>query len=294
MSDRTLGILKSRRFLPLFVTQFLGAFNDNLYKNAVVVLILFRLAGDAAGDGEVLVAIAGGLFILPFFLFSATAGQLADKYDKARMIRAVKAAEIVIMGLAAAGFVWGRIDFLLAVLFLMGAQSTFFGPLKYGILPQHLEAKELVGGNALIEAATFLAILIGTIAGGLLILTDGGTAIVSAGVVAVALAGWAASLTIPAAPASAPGLKVNWNLVSETGGILRHAAARRDIFLSILGISWFWLVGATFILLFPPYAKEVLGGDETVVTLFLTVFSVGIGIGSIGCDRLLKDRKSVV
>jgi acyl-[acyl-carrier-protein]-phospholipid O-acyltransferase/long-chain-fatty-acid--[acyl-carrier-protein] ligase len=292
MSDRTLDILKSRRFLPLFVTQFLGAFNDNLFKNALVVLILFRLAADGEGQGEVLVAIAGGLFILPFFLFSATAGQLADKYDKARMIRTVKLVEIAIMALAAAGFAWGRAEFLIAVLFLMGTQSTFFGPLKYGILPQHLEAKELVGGNALIEAATFLAILLGTIAGGLLILADGGATVISAAVVVVALCGWAASLMIPVAPATAPDLKVNWNFVVETRAILSHAAARRDIFLSILGISWFWLVGATFILLFPPYAKDVLGGDEQVVTLFLTVFSIGIGIGSIGCDRLLKGEIS--
>ncbi|MGD1876042.1 MAG: acyl-[ACP]--phospholipid O-acyltransferase [Kiloniellaceae bacterium] len=301
MSDRTLDILKSRRFLPLFVTQFLGAFNDNLFKNALVVLILFRLAAGGGAEngsapaglgGEVLVAIAGGVFILPFFLFSATAGQLADKYDKARMIRWVKTAEIAIMALAAAGFAWGRADFLIAVLFLMGTQSSFFGPLKYGILPQHLEAKELVGGNALIEAATFLAILLGTIAGGLLILTEDGGTIVSAGVVAVALLGWAASLTIPPAPATAPGLKVNWNVVGETRAILKHAAGRRDIFLSILGISWFWLVGATFILLFAPYAKDVLGGNEQVVTLFLTVFSIGIGVGSIGCDRLLKGEVS--
>ncbi len=297
MSDRTLDILKSRRFLPLFVTQFLGAFNDNLYKNALVMLILFRLAGtEGAGvlglGGETLVAIAGGLFILPFFLFSATAGQLADKYDKARMIRVVKMTEVAVMALAATGFAWGRADFLIAVLFLMGTQSAFFGPLKYGILPQHLAPKELVGGNAVIEAGTFLAILFGTIAGGLMILTGNGTTLISAGVVAVALAGWAASLTIPPAPATAPGLKVNWNFVGETREILRHAASHRDIFLSILGISWFWLVGATFILLFAPFAKDVLGGDETVVTLFLTVFSVGIGIGSIGCDRLLKGEVS--
>ena len=198
MSDRTLDILKSRRFLPLFVTQFLGAFNDNLFKNALVMLILFRLAGsEDAGvlglGGETLVAIAGGLFILPFFLFSATAGQLADKYDKAKMIRAVKVAEVAIMALAAAGFAWGRADFLIVVLFLMGTQSTFFGPLKYGILPQHLAPKELVGGNAVIEAGTFLAILLGTIAGGLVILTDNGTTLISAVVVAVALFGWAAT-----------------------------------------------------------------------------------------------------
>ncbi|MEO3428617.1 acyl-[ACP]--phospholipid O-acyltransferase [Pelagibius sp. CAU 1746] len=296
MSDRTLDILKSRRFLPLFATQFLGAFNDNLFKNSLVMLILFRLAapgGSVGGlSGEFLVTLAGGVFILPFFLFSATAGQLADKYDKAKMIRGVKLAEVAIMVLAALGFAWARADFLIAVLFLMGTQSAFFGPLKYGILPQHLETRELVGGNALIEAATFLSILLGTIAGGLLILTEGGVAVISGGIVVVALLGWGASLTIPAAPAPAPQLKVNWNFAWETGEILRHAAARRDIFLSILGISWFWLVGATFILLFPPYAKDVLGGDQTVVTLFLTVFSIGIGVGSLGCDRLLKGEVS--
>ncbi|MEQ8354917.1 MAG: acyl-[ACP]--phospholipid O-acyltransferase [Kiloniellaceae bacterium] len=292
MSDRILEILKSRRFLPLFATQFLGAFNDNLFKNALVMLILFRLAVDSGTDGKLLVAVAGGIFILPFFLFSATAGQLADKYDKARMIRGVKVAEVAVMALAAAGFAWGRADFLIAVLFFMGVQSAFFGPLKYGILPQHLATKELVGGNALIEAATFLAILLGTIAGGLLILTDGGETIISAAVVAVALLGWAASLMIPPAPATAPQLKVNWNFLGETRAILRHAAGNRDIFLSILGISWFWLVGATFILLFPPYANEMLGGDEQVVTLFMTVFSIGIGVGSIGCDRLLKGEVS--
>ncbi len=296
MSDRTLDILKSRRFLPLFATQFLGAFNDNLFKNSLVLLILFRLAapgGTVGGlSGELLVTLAGGVFILPFFLFSATAGQLADKYDKAKMIRGVKVAEVAIMVLAALGFAWARADFLIAVLFLMGTQSAFFGPLKYGILPQHLSTKELVGGNALIEAATFLSILLGTIAGGLLVLADGGIAVISGGIIVVALLGWAASLMIPAAPAPVPQLKVNWNFAWETGEILRHAAARRDVFLSILGISWFWLVGATFILLFPPYAKDVLGGDETVVTLFLTIFSIGIGVGSIGCDRLLKGEVS--
>lgn len=292
MSDRTIDILKSKRFLPLFVTQFLGAFNDNLFKNALVMLILFRIAANSDTNGEILVTIAGGVFILPFFLFSATAGQLADKFDKARMIRVVKGTEVLVMLVAAVGFAWGRPDFLIAVLFLMGAQSTFFGPLKYGILPQHLETKELVGGNALIEAGTFLAILLGTIVGGLLILAEGGTLIVSAAVIGVALLGWATSLMIPPAPAASPGLKVNWNFVTETRAMLGHAALRRDIFLAIIGISWFWLVGATFILLFPPYAKDVLGGNEQVVTLFLTVFSIGIGVGSIGCDRLLKGEVS--
>ncbi len=295
MSDRTFDLLKSRRFLPLFVTQFLGAFNDNLFKNALMMLIFFALGfrGELGGlDGDVLVAIAGALFILPFFLFSATAGQLADKYDKARVIRWVKASEVGIMALAVLGFSLGpsNVPLLLGVLFLMGAQSAFFGPLKYGILPQHLTTRELVGGNALIEAATFLAILLGTIAGGLLIFVYPGLLMIA--LIGVALCGWAASLMIPPAPAAAPLLPVNWNFVGETRAILKHAAGRRDIFLSILGISWFWLVGATFLLLFPAYTGEVLGGAPQVVTLLLTVFSIGIGVGSIGCDRVLKGEVS--
>ena len=292
MSDRTIGILRSRRYLPLFVTQFLGAFNDNLFKNAMVILILFRIAETSGLNGQIMVTAAAAVFILPFFLFSATAGQLADKFDKARLIRVVKACEIAVMALAALGFALGNAYFLTAVLFLMGAQSAFFGPLKYGILPDHLAEEELVAGNALLEAGTYLAILTGTIAGGLLILTEGGTSFVSAAVVALALAGWAASLAIPACRAAAPDLEVNWNLYTETRGILALASKRRDVFLSILGISWFWLVGATFLSQFPAFAKDILGGDEQVVTLFLTVFSVGIGAGSMLCDRLLKGEIS--
>jgi acyl-[acyl-carrier-protein]-phospholipid O-acyltransferase/long-chain-fatty-acid--[acyl-carrier-protein] ligase len=292
MPDRTLGILRSRRFLPLFVTQFLGAFNDNLFKNAMVILILFRIAGQSGLNGQILVTAAAGLFILPFFLFSATAGQLADKFDKAGLIRIVKAAEVVVMALAVLGFALGDAFFLSAVLFLMGTQSAFFGPLKYGILPEHLAEDELVSGNALIEAGSYLAILTGTIGGGLLVLAEGGITLVSAAIVVLALAGWATSLAIPTSRAAAPDLKVSWNLFSETRSILSFAAKRRDVFLSILGISWFWLVGATFLAQFPAYAKDVLGGDEQVVTLFLTVFSIGIGAGSILCDRLLKGEIS--
>ena len=292
MSQRKAGFQFSRRFLPLFITQFLGAFNDNLFKNAMVILILYRIAEQAGLNGQILVTAAAGIFILPFFIFSATAGQLADKYDKARVIRVVKAAEIVVMGLATLGFFLGDAYLLMAVLFLMGTQSTFFGPLKYGILPQHLNEHELLGGNAWIEAGTFLAILLGTIAGGLLILKEGGDSIVSLTVVAVAVAGWATSLAIPKAPAAEPGLKINWNIAAETIEIMRFATRERSVFLSILGISWFWLVGATFLSQFPAFAKGQLGGDEHVVTLFLTVFSVGIGVGSMLCDRLLKGEIS--
>ena len=287
MSDNQTHLLTTKRFLPLFITQALGALNDNLFKNALALLIVYRIAEAAGINGQVVVTAAAGLFILPFFLFSATAGQIADKFEKSRLIRAIKAAEVAIMGLGAAGLIFGNVTFLMTVLFLMGMQSAFFGPVKYSILPDHLDEGELIGGNALIEAGTFLAILAGTIAGGLLILRDGGDVMVSAGVVLIALAGLASSMAIPASPAPVPNLKINPNFLAETWSIVRKARAQRDVFLSILGISWFWLVGATFLTQFPAFTKDVVGGDETVVTLFLTLFSVGIGAGSLFCNRLL-------
>lgn len=280
-------LLRSRRFLPLFVTQFLGAANDNLFKNALVILILFRLADQAGMNGQIVVTAAAGLFILPFFIFSATAGQLADKFEKASMVKLTKLAEIAAMALGAWGFHVEDPWFLLTVLFLMGAQSAFFGPLKYGILPDHLRPEELIGGNALIEAGTFLAILLGTIAGGVLILAEHGSAIVSAAVLVLALLGFAASLFIPPARRAAPELVVDWNLFTETVAIVRTAATERQVFIAILGISWFWLVGATFLSQFPAFARDVLAADEQVVTLFLTVFSIGIGVGSMLIGRLL-------
>ncbi|MDD9907419.1 MAG: acyl-[ACP]--phospholipid O-acyltransferase [Rhodospirillaceae bacterium] len=288
MSESQTYLLTTKRFLPLFVTQALGALNDNLFKNALALLIIYRIAEAAEIDGQVMVTVAAGLFILPFFLFSATAGQIADKFEKSRLIRTIKLAEVAIMGLGAAGLIFGNVTYLMSVLFLMGMQSAFFGPVKYSILPDHLSEDELIGGNGLIEAGTFLAILIGTIAGGLLILQDSGTLIVAAGVVLVALAGLASSFAIPNAPAPAPDMKLNPNVLAETWSIVRKAREQRGIFLSILGISWFWLVGATFLAQFPAFAKDVLGGDETVVTLFLTLFSVGIGVGSLLCNRLLN------
>ncbi|MDV7341744.1 acyl-[ACP]--phospholipid O-acyltransferase [Terasakiella sp. A23] len=285
-------LLKTKRFLPLFITQLLGAFNDNLFKNALVVLISFRLAQTADMDGQILISIAAGLFILPFFLFSALAGQLSDKFEKSRLIQIVKFIEILVMGLAVVAFSTGDTYFLLAVLFLMGSQSAFFGPLKYAILPNHLEEDELVGANGLIEAATFLAILIGSMAGGLLILQDGGVRIVSAFIMACAALGFMASLFIPKAPSSLPELKINSNLISETFSIISQARNNRSIFLSIQGISWFWLVGATFLTQFPTLAKDIVGGNEEVVTLFLALFSVGIGVGSLLCNKLLGSEIS--
>ncbi|MFC1673862.1 acyl-[ACP]--phospholipid O-acyltransferase [Pseudomonadota bacterium] len=288
MNTDALHLMRSRRFLPLFITQFLGAANDNLFKSALIMLITFVLADKAGVDGPVMVTLAAGIFIAPFFVFSATAGQLADRFDKAKLSRGVKIAEVLIMIGAAAAFLSQNVWALMAVLFAMGTQSALFGPVKYAILPQHLKEEELISANALVEAGTFLAILIGTIAGGLLILTDGGVLLVSVLIITVAVMGYGASVFIPSAPAPDASLRVNPNIVVETVNMVRHAAGRRDVFLSILGISWFWLVGATFLSQFPTFAKDVLGGDEGVVTLFLGVFSIGIGIGSVACSKLLN------
>ena len=280
------GLLREKRFAPFFVTQFLGAFNDNLFKNALVVLLTFQAAQWTTLPAELLANLAAGVFILPFFLFSATAGQLADKYDKASLARLVKVLEMAIMAIAGAGFFLHSLTVLMTALFLLGLHSTLFGPVKYAILPQHLQADELVGGNALIEAGTFVAILIGTLAGGLLAGSVEHPAWIALGGFCVAVAGYFTSRGIPAAPAPEPGLTVNLNPFSETWRNITFARQNRTVFLSILGISWFWLYGAMFLAQFPVYAKNVLGGGEMVVTLLLAVFTVGIGIGSLLCERM--------
>ena len=280
------ALLKTRRFGPFFATQFLGAFNDNLFKNALVVLLTFQAAQWTSLGVGLLANLAAGIFILPFFLFSATAGQLADKYDKARLARLVKLLEIGIVLVAGAGFALRSLELLFASLFLLGLHSTLFGPVKYAILPQHLHQDELVGGNALIEAGTFVAILIGTLIGGLLAGTAGGTLWITAGCLLVAVLGYLASRGIPAAPAPEPGLTVNLNPLSETWRNIGFARKNRTVFLAILGISWFWLYGALLLAQFPAYAKDVLGGSESSVTLLLAVFTFGIGIGSLLCERL--------
>ena len=280
------ALLKTRRFAPFFGTQVLGAFNDNLFKNALVVLLTFQATSWTTLTPEVLTNLAAGIFILPFFLFSATAGQLADKYDKARLARLTKLLEIVIMGVAVLGFVVHSLAVLLAALFLLGLQSALFGPVKYAILPQHLREDELVGGNALVETGTFVAFLVGTLAGGLLAGAAGHPSWVAFAGLLVAAAGFLASFGIPAAPAPVPGLAVNLNPVSETWRNIGFARQNRTVFLSILGISWFWLYGALFLAQFPVYAKNVLGGNETSVTLLLATFTVGIGLGSMLCEKL--------
>jgi 1-acyl-sn-glycerol-3-phosphate acyltransferase len=288
MADRSqFRLLGQRRFGPFFVTQFLGALNDNVYKNALVILVAFQGAAMTTLSPGVLVNLAGALFILPFFLFSATAGQLADKFDKARIIRQVKLLEIAIMVIGAAGFVRGSLELLLAALFLMGLQSTLFGPVKYAILPQALREEELVGGNALVETGTSVAILAGTIVGGLLIAQSAGpTLLVPAATIGIAVAGYLASRGVPSVAPPAPDLAVNWNPLTETWATVQFTRRNRTVFLSILGVSWFWFYGAMFLSQFPGFARDSLGGDEGVVTLLLAVFSVGIGVGSLLCERM--------
>ncbi|TXH06334.1 MAG: MFS transporter [Nevskiaceae bacterium] len=287
MSDTTEpSLLRQRRFLPFFVTQTLGAFNDNVFKNALVILVTFGIAGLSASQVDAYVNLAAGIFILPFFLFSATCGQLAEKYEKSRLIRYTKLLELAIMLLAAAGFYWRSVPLLMALLFLLGTQATIFGPVKYSILPQHLREQELISGNAWVESATFLAILLGTMLGGFLIALPGGAHWVGGAVIVVAALGYLAAREIPPAPATAPALKINWNPVSETWRNFQFMRGNRTVLLSVMGISWFWFYGATFLAQLPHYTKEFLGGNEQVVTALLTVFSLGIGVGSFLCERL--------
>ena len=283
-------LLANRRFGPLFATQFLGAFNDNVFKNALVVLLTFQAASWTRLEPGVLANLAAGLFILPFFLFSATAGQLADKFDKALLARLTKLLEVVIMALGGLGFALESLSLLLVALFLMGFQSTLFGPIKYAILPQHLRQDELVGGNALVEAGTFVSILLGTLTGGLLAGLEGGTAWITGVSLLVAVLGYLASRGIPHAPAPEPELRINPNPLSETWRCIGFARENRAVFLSILAISWFWLYGALFLAQFPAYTRSVLGGGEGMVTLLLATFSVGIGGGSLLCEKLSRHR----
>ncbi len=286
-SGNQYSLLRRKSFGSFFRTQFLGAFNDNVFKNALLVMIAFQAADLTSLDSNTLVNVAAGLFILPFFLFSATAGQFADKFEKSRLIRIVKACEILIMTVAAVGFYQRSVPLLLGVLFLMGTQSAFFGPLKYGIIPQLIDEEELVGGNGLVEMGTFLAILLGTAAGGILIgLGADGTTLLAGTIVLVAVLGFWVSRGIPRVSATDPGLRIGWNPVAETWRILSFTRHDRTVFLSIVGISWFWFYGATYLAQLPNYTRVVLHGNEGVVTLLLTLFSVGVGSGSLLCERM--------
>jgi len=287
-----LTLLKQRRFLPYFITQFLGAFNDNVYKNALVILIAFQ-ATQQSFDSNTLINLSAGLFILPFFLFSAMAGQLADKYEKSHLMQSIKIFEISIMLFAAIGFYYHELTILFVALFLMGFHSTLFGPAKYGILPQHLRQEELMGGNGLVEMGTFLAILLGTILGGVLIGLPNGGLWVSLVTIAIAISGYFSARSIPISPSADPHLKINWNVFSETWQILKFTRENYTVFQSILAISWFWFFGSLFLSQFPNYSKIYLYGDEHVVTFLLALFSFGVGMGSLLCERLSGHRVDI-
>jgi MFS family permease len=291
-ADSQFTLLRERRFAPFFWTQFAGAANDNVFKNAFVVFVSFEAANLLAVDAGMVVNLIGAVFILPFMLFSATSGQLADKYEKSRLIRFVKLFEIAIMAIGLAGFVASSIALLFAALALLGIHSTLFGPVKYAILPQHLETEELIGGNGLVEAGTFVAILLGTIVGGVVVaISPGGPALVGIVTIAIAVAGWLASRRIPCTPAVAPDLAINPNPFSETWRNMAIARENIVVWRAMLGISWFWFYGAIYLAQLPAFTQRVLHGDEHVFTLLLALFSIGIGIGSLLCERL--SRRSV-
>ena len=279
-------LLLERRFGPFFLTQLLGAFNDNVYKNSLVILVAYHATTYSSLDPNLLTNVAAGVFILPFVLFSASAGQIADKFEKSAIIRIIKAVEIGIMAIAAAGLLLESLPLLFAALFLLGLHSTFFGPVKYAILPQALTSAELIGGNGLVEMGTFVAILAGTLVAGVLVALDSGIGLVSTLILIISVLGFLASVAIPKAPAAAASLTFDWNPFRETWKNLRFAKGNRTVFLSLLGISWFWFYGALFLSQFPNYSKVVLGGNEHVVTLLLALFSVGVAVGSLLCERL--------
>ena len=282
------ALLKQRRFAPFFWTQFLGAGNDNLFKFAFTVMITYQLQigwlpASMAG------LVIGALFILPFLVFSATAGQVTDKYDKTQVIRFVKNLEIAIMAFAAFGFWTTNVYVLLGCVLLMGLHSTIFGPVKFAYLPQHLSERELTGGNGMVEMGTFVAILLGQVAGGLLVaIPDVGRRYVAIGCVALALLGRMTAQAVPATPSTDPNLRINWNPVTETWRNLMLARQNIVVFRSLLGISWMWFFGAVFLSMFPAFARDVLHGNEQVASLLLVVFSVGVGIGALLCEMLSR------
>ena len=285
----SMALLGKRRFLPLFVTQFLNAFNDNFFKMAMVMLITYSILQGGEAEEAYYNALAGGIFILPFFLLSAISGQLADSGDKTRIIRLVKTAEIFIMIVGAAGIWLHNIPLMFLALFAMGVHSTFFGPIKYGILPQHLKDDEVLGGTGLVEAGTYIAILSGTIVGGIL-----DPKISAVAVILVALIGRVTAQFVPAAPPEddAPTGKIDWNIFRSSWRLVRDTMHVPRLFLAIMAISFFWAIGAVLAAQFPPMVKNALGGDNTVATMFTAMFSVGVAIGSVLINRILNGSVS--
>ncbi|MEZ8517070.1 MFS transporter [Vibrio cyclitrophicus] len=284
------SLLTQKRFLPYFITQFLGAFNDNIFKNVLLLFVAFASIDTLPISSNLFINLAAGLFILPFFLFSALAGVLADKYEKSWFIRKVKLLEVLIMSLGAVGFIYESYGILLLLLFLMGTQSAFFGPVKYALLPQQLETKELVTGNALVETGTFLAILIGTLGAGVIASEESSKLIAAVCIVLFAVLGYVSSCFIPEAPSNAPDLKVKWQPVKLTRTTLTIAKKDRPTFQALMSISWFWFLGAAYLTQFPNFTKLHLNGTESSVAFLLALFSVGIAIGSLACDKLSNHR----
>lgn len=279
-------LLGQRRFAPFFWTQFFGAGNDNVFKFAFTILVTYHAAEFGGINSSTAAFLIGAVFIAPFVLFSATSGQLADKFEKSMLIRWVKNLEIGIMLLGATGFLMHSAPVLFTVTFLMGVHSTLFGPVKYAYLPQHLGDEELIGGNGMVEMGTFVAILLGTMLGGELADRAAGPQYVAIACIAIAILGRTAAGFVPHSPSSAPDLSINWNPFTETWRNLKLARSNRTVFLSMLGISWLWFFGATFLTSFASFSKEILSGDAQVVTLLLAIFSIGIGLGSLACERL--------
>ncbi len=288
MIQNVAHLLRARRFLPLFGTQFLGAFNDSLFKQAVVLFVTYQLYSNPHKEFQ-FSAIAQALFILPFFLLSALSGQLADDHDKARLIRIIKFAEILIMLIGGAGLMLANIPLMLAAVFAMGIHSTFFGPIKYAILPQHLQRDEVLGGTGLVEAGTYIAILLGTILAGMLASRPQYAA---AAVLGFAVLGFLAGRQVPPAPPAAERLPITWHIVHASIELVSATMHIRRLFLAILAISFFWTIGAVLIIIFPPLVKNVLGANEQVASLFIAIFSIGIAIGSVAINRMLKSEVS--
>lgn len=281
-------LFSQRRFLPFFITQFLGALNDNLFKNALLVIVVSSAVAGSDASTNFTTNFAVGLFILPFFLFSTTAGQLADTYDKARLMRKVKFAEIFIMLAGSYALITLNLDFMLIILFLLGTQSAFFGPLKYSLIPQHLSNEELLAGNAQVGMGTFVSILLGTLIGGWMVTLDNGITMLCGLTVTVALLGWLSSREIPPAPSENPGKKLRLNPITETSvnfGLARH---NRTVFYCIMAISWFWLYGGCFLTQVPNYTVTVLNGHPRLISILLGAFIVGIAVGSLLCNRLSR------
>ncbi|MFT7228222.1 MAG: hypothetical protein ACI8PW_000807 [Methylophilaceae bacterium] len=283
-------LLKEQRFRPLFFTQFLGAFNDNVFKTALITLVAFRTSQLTTIDGVTMATLLPGLFILPFFLFSATAGQIADKFEKSKLIRVIKAFEILIMLFASAGFLLHNIILLSTALFMMGTHSTIFGPVKYSYLPQNLSKAELIGGNGMLEMGSFVAILLGQIFGAWLAIQNSSAIMISTSIITLAVMGYWTSRGVPHTPAGVPALTINWNPITETFRNLTFVWRQQSLWLAVIGISWFWFVGATLLVQFPNLAKTTLFGDESVFILLLCIFSLGIGVGSLLCEKLSKHK----